>query len=185
MTGLLQRLAARATGSAWALQSDARLPFAGVTSSPSGATLLAPGTTTAAHPPPMPAGAILFSPWTDLSCSGDTMQSLAKADVMFDPDSLPQAAALYLQGTPATTPLASPLFADLHGLPPLMIHASRHEILLADSTRLHERATQQGVASELHLRSRLPHVWPTMIMLPEARQSLHDCGVFATRVTRP
>jgi len=134
---------------------------------------------------PMPAGAILFSPWTDLSCSGDTMQSLAKADVMFDPDSLPQAAALYLQGTPATTPLASPLFADLHGLPPLMIHASRHEILLADSTRLHERATQQGVASELHLRSRLPHVWPTMIMLPEARQSLHDCGVFATRVTRP
>ncbi|HRO54796.1 MAG TPA: hypothetical protein PK043_16715 [Alicycliphilus sp.] len=58
MTGLLQRLAARATGSAWALQSDARLPFAGVTSSPSGATFLAPGTATAAHPPPMPAGAI-------------------------------------------------------------------------------------------------------------------------------
>lgn len=133
---------------------------------------------------PMPAGAVLFSPWTDLSCSGETMRTLAKADVMFNPDSLPQAAALYLAGRPATTPLASPLFADLKGLPPLMIHASRHEILLADSTRLHERAKQQGVISELHLRSRLPHVWPTMLLLPEARQTLKECGEFIARVTR-
>ena len=135
------------------------------------------------HGLPMPAGAILFSPWTDLSCSGETMQTQAKADVMFNPDSLPEAASFYLDGQPATTPLASPLFGDLHGLPPLMIHASRHEILLADSTRLHDKARQQGVVSELHLRDKLPHVWPTMIMLPEARASLKDCGHFAARVT--
>ncbi|MBN4688746.1 alpha/beta hydrolase fold domain-containing protein, partial [Escherichia coli] len=79
-------------------------------------------------------------------------------------------------GRPATDPLASPLFADLQGLPPLMIHASRHEILLADSTRLHDRASVQGVRSELHLKSRMPHVWPTMLMLPEARRTLADCG---------
>lgn len=132
---------------------------------------------------PLPAGAILFSPWSDLSCSGETMKTLADADVMFNPHLLPEAAALYLAGKPADTPLASPLFADLRGLPPLMIHASRHEILLADSTRLHERAKAQGVSSELHLKAKMPHVWPTMLMLPEARQTLKECGDFAARVT--
>lgn len=132
---------------------------------------------------PLPAGAILFSPWSDLSCSGETMKTLADADVMFNPHSLPEAAALYLAGKPTDTPLASPLFADLRGLPPLMIHASKHEILLADSTRLHERAKAQGVISELHLKAKMPHVWPTMLMLPEARQTLKECGEFAARVT--
>lgn len=131
---------------------------------------------------PMPAGAILFSPWTDLSCSGETMKTLADADVMFNPESLPEAAALYLAGQPTNTPLASPLFADLRGLPSLMIHASRHEILLSDSTRLHERAMAQGVTSELHLRAKMPHVWPTMLMLPEARQTLKECGEFIVSV---
>ena len=131
----------------------------------------------------LPAGAVLFSPWTDLSCSGETMRTLADDDVMFNPASLPEAAALYLAGRPAQTPLASPLFADLTGLPPLMIHASQHEILLADSTRLHERAQAQGVRSELHLRPRMPHVWPTMIMLPEARQSLRESAAFMSKLT--
>jgi acetyl esterase/lipase len=132
---------------------------------------------------PMPAGAVLFSPWCDLSCSGETMKTLADADVMFNPHLLPEAAALYLAGKPADTPLASPLFADLKGLPPLMIHASKHEILLADSTRLHERAQKQGVSSELHLKAKMPHVWPTMLMLPEARQTLKECGAYIARVT--
>lgn len=132
---------------------------------------------------PMPAGAVLFSPWTDLSCSGETMKTLSDADVMFNPESLPQAAEFYLAGQSATHPLASPLFADLKGLPPLMIHASRHEILLSDSTRLHDRAQQQGVHSEIHLRSKLPHVWPTMVMLPEGRQSLKESAQFISRVT--
>ena len=132
---------------------------------------------------PLPAGALLFSPWTDLSCSGETMKTLSKADVMFNPESLPEAAKFYLAGQSATHPLASPLFADLKGLPPLMIHASTHEILLADSTRLHERAKAQGVQSEIHLRAKMPHVWPTMVMLPEGRQSLKESGQFVTRVT--
>lgn len=132
---------------------------------------------------PMPAGAVLFSPWTDLSCSGETMTTLAEDDVMFNTESLPEAAALYLAGKSNKEPLASPLFADLKGLPPLMIHASEHEILLSDSTRLHERAQQQGVQSEIHLRRKMPHVWPTMVMLPEARASLKDSGQFIIRVT--
>lgn len=133
---------------------------------------------------PLPAGAVLFSPWTDLSCSGDTMRTLADADVMFNPESLPEAAALYLAGQPANTPLASPLFADLNGLPPLLIYASEHEILLSDSTRLHERAKAQGVSSTLHLKPKMPHVWPTMLVLPEARQTLKACGEFIAQRTR-
>jgi len=133
---------------------------------------------------PLPAGAVLFSPWTDLSCSGDTMRTLADADVMFNPESLPEAAALYLAGQPANTPLASPLFADLTGLPPLLIYASEHEILLSDSTRLHERAKAQGVSSTLHLKPKMPHVWPTMLVLPEARQTLKACGEFIAQRTR-
>jgi epsilon-lactone hydrolase len=133
---------------------------------------------------PLPAGAVLFSPWTDLSCSGETMRTNADADVMFNPESLPDAAALYLAGQPNTTPLASPLFGELQGLPPLMTHASEHEILLADSTRLHERALAQGVRSELHLKAKMPHVWPIMLALPEARQTLKHCGEFIAQVTR-
>ncbi|NBD19662.1 alpha/beta hydrolase fold domain-containing protein [Aquabacterium fontiphilum] len=133
---------------------------------------------------PLPAGAVLFSPWTDLSCSGETMRSLADADVMFNPESLPEAAALYLAGKPTDTPLASPLFADLTGLPPLLIYASEHEILLSDSTRLHERAKAQGVRSTLHLKPKMPHVWPTMLVLPEARQTLKECGDFIAQCTR-
>ena len=132
---------------------------------------------------PLPAGAVLFSPWTDLSCSGETMKTLADVDVMFNPESLPEAAALYLAGKPSNTPLASPLFADLKGLPPMMIHASQHEILLADSTRLHDKLQKAGVQSELHLKAKMPHVWPTMLMLPEARATLKQCGEYIARIT--
>ncbi|MFZ6875870.1 alpha/beta hydrolase [Undibacterium sp. Di27W] len=126
----------------------------------------------------MPAAAVLFSPWVDLACEGASMQTQAQADVMFTPDSLPKAAALYLQGTPAKTELASPLYADLRGMPPLQIFASRHEILLDDATRLHQHAQAAGVSSELILASRLPHVWPTMVNLPEARASLRQAADF-------
>lgn len=132
---------------------------------------------------PMPAAGLLFSPWTDLACSGESMRSRARDDVMFQADQLPQAARLYLQDVPTTTPLASPVYADLTGLPPLLIHASRHEVLLSDSTRLHDRAQAAGVISELQLRDRLPHVWPTMVMLPEARETLRESARFVIDAT--
>ena len=75
-------------------------------------------------------------------------------------------------------PLASPLYADLSGLPPLLIYASRDEILLSDATRLHGRAEAAGITSTLRLQSRMPHVWPVMLMLPEARASLREVAAF-------
>ncbi len=133
---------------------------------------------------PMPAAALLFSPWVDLTCSGETMRTLAEFDVMFRPELLPQAAALYAGEAQLRHPWVSPVFADLQGLPPMLIHASRHEILLSDSTRLHERAQACGVRSELLLRDKLPHVWPTMVMLPEARESLKISARFMAQHTR-
>ncbi len=122
----------------------------------------------------MPRGVVLFSPWTDLSCSGETMATNAHADVMFRPEHLPMASALYLNGVDARTPLASPLFADLAGLPPLTLFASAGEVLRSDSERLHARALEAGVASTLTLERGLPHAWPTMLHLPEARATVRQ-----------
>lgn len=132
---------------------------------------------------PMPAGALLFSPFTDLTCSGDSMKANVKTELMFAAHMLPQAAALYLGGRPGTDPLASPLFADLSGLPELHIFASEDELLLSDSTRLHDNARQAGVASTLTTRPGMPHVWPIIVHLPEAQADLKLSGQFVARVT--
>jgi epsilon-lactone hydrolase len=133
---------------------------------------------------PLPAGALLFSPWTDLTCSGETMRTMAEVDVMFNPESLPEAATFYVDTKDLKNPLASPLYGDMTGMPEMLIFASNHEILLSDSIRLHDKLKQQGVRSELIRRDKLPHVWPTMLMLPEARKDLKVSGDFITRVTR-
>jgi epsilon-lactone hydrolase len=133
---------------------------------------------------PMPAAAVLFSPLLDLTCSGDSMTSCRYTDVMFNRDSIPQAAEIYLGGQATGQPLASPLFGDLSDLPPLHIQASRHEILLSDSTRLNERMQSSGRLSELHLTSWMPHAWQTMVFLPEARRSLRDAGEFISKYVR-
>lgn len=131
---------------------------------------------------PMPAGALLYSPWTDLTCTGETMRTKAKDDVMFNPESLPEAASFYVKPEDLTNPLASPLFGDLTGLPEMLIFASNHEILLSDSTRLHDKAVKQGVKSTLITRDKLPHVWPTILVMPEARRDLKVSGDFVARV---
>ena len=127
---------------------------------------------------PLPAGLLLFSPWTDLTCAGETMLTMAKADVMFNPHALPEAAAFYLNGAPATEPLASPLFGDLTGFPPMLVFASEHEVLLSDSVRLVEKANSVDVDVTFKTRRRMPHVWPTMVMLPEGRADLKLSGQF-------
>ena len=132
---------------------------------------------------PMPAGAVLFSPWTDLTLSGETMHTMNDRDAMFQADQFPGVVAAYLGGRPATDPLASPLFADLSGLPPLMIWASEHEVLSSDSTRLHAAALAQSVQSELHMAAKLPHVWPIMVRLREAKLALDEVARFIVRRT--
>jgi acetyl esterase/lipase len=97
---------------------------------------------------------------------------------MFNPGGLRPSAALYLGDTDPRNPLASPLYADLSGLPPLLIHAGQDELLRDDSTRLAERARAAGVPVELKIWPVVPHVWQLMPLIPEARQSLDEASAF-------
>lgn len=131
----------------------------------------------------MPAGVLLFSPWTDLSCSGETIRTKVDVDVMFEPARLVEVAALHLNGRPADEPLASPLFADQSCWPEMLVFASEYEILLADATRLHKKMQHYGRCSTLITRRKMPHVWPVMLMMPEALNDLRIAGDFVSRVT--
>ena len=122
------------------------------------------------------AGLWLMSPLTDQAATGVSLRENDGRDAMFYGDSIPRLATLYLQGTPATHPLASPLYADLTGLPPLCIHASDGEILRDDALRLAERARAAGVEVTLRVWHGVPHVWQFALgFVPEARQSV-DAG---------
>ena len=80
------------------------------------------------------------------------------------------------------TPLAAPLHAELRGLPPLLIQASRHEVLLDDATRIVARARAAGVACELDLTDEVPHVWQIFAgILPEGQQAIDRAGTFLRR----
>lgn len=127
---------------------------------------------------PMPAGAVLFSPWVDLAATGESLHTQAQSDVMFNPENLSDVAQWYLAGRSPRDPVASPLYGQKAGLPPLLIFASRSEILLSDATRLHESALAAGVSSQLVLKDKMPHVWPIMVMLPEAKASLRQVAAF-------
>ena len=133
---------------------------------------------------PMPAGAVLFSPWTDLTSSGASVRTRADADPMIGPEILLPMAAHYAGNQPSSTPGISPLFGDFDGLPPLLIQVGDAEVLLDDSTRLHERAQAAGVDSTLRVFPEAFHVFQAVPILPEAGEALAEVGVFFDRVTR-
>ena len=101
---------------------------------------------------------------------------------MIGPDVLKPMAAHYHAGNPADLPSISPLFGDLAGLPPLLIQVGDAEILLDDSTRLHERAQAVGTSSTLHVFEQAFHVFQAMPTLPEAAAALEEMAEFYERV---
>jgi monoterpene epsilon-lactone hydrolase len=132
---------------------------------------------------PLPAAAVLMSPTVDLTSSGASMTERADQDPVSTPALLRQLAADYLAGANPRTPLASPLFASLTGLPPLLIQAGTADILLSDAERLAAAATRAGVHVTLHIGDGLPHVYPIMAGTPEAAQATEQTGDFLrTRV---
>ena len=130
---------------------------------------------------PLPGGAVLLSPWTDLTGSGGSMRTNAKRDPMLPAQRIDEAARLYAPTAQLDHPDVSPLFGDFSGLPPLSVHVGTTEILLDDSQRLVERARQHGVSAELERWHRMPHVFPMFAeFLPEGRQALELIGRFVT-----
>lgn len=131
---------------------------------------------------PPPCAAALFSPATDLAGTGDSLRDNARRDAMFRPEGLRRLAAAYLGGADPRTPLASPLYGDLAGLPPLLLHAGEREMLRDDSVRLAERARAAGVEVELRVWPVVPHAWQfAHAFVPEARRSLEVAAAFLHR----
>jgi monoterpene epsilon-lactone hydrolase len=128
---------------------------------------------------PLPAAAALYSPWTDLAATGDSVRTNTDRCAMFHGAGIAYSARYYLGDTDPRNPLASPLYADLAGLPPLLIHVGADEVLLDDSTRLAERARAAGVPVDLKIWPVVPHAWQLAPhRIPEARQSLRESAAF-------
>lgn len=127
---------------------------------------------------PLPAALACISPWTDLACTGESMRTKAGVDPCFTPEGLRLQAREYLGDADPTHPLASPLYADLHGLPPLMVQVGEDELLLDDSRRLVERARAAGVDARLEVWPGLWHIFPTQGTFPESRQAMDRLGRF-------
>lgn len=132
---------------------------------------------------PMPAAAVLISPWVDLTLSGASIQTHETIDPVISRKALELAAGWYAGSTPRTDPLLSPLYGDLTGLPPLLIQVGGDEILLSDSTRLTERAQAAGVKTTLEIWDGMWHVWHNAATsLPEAREAIARIGSFIQEI---
>jgi acetyl esterase/lipase len=135
---------------------------------------------------PLPAAAALFSPWTDLTCSGDSVLSNHRRCAMLTGSGMLLAAGDYLASTEPRNPLASPLFADPCGLPPLLIHVGKNEVLLDDSTRFAERARAAGVPVDLRIFPVVAHAWQLgQKLVPEGRESLVAASAFLRAALAP
>jgi epsilon-lactone hydrolase len=128
---------------------------------------------------PLPAGGVCISPWVDLTCSAASYATKADADPIVRRAGVEEMAQAYLGTTSPRTPLASPVFADLRGLPPLLIHVGRDEVLLDDAVQLAERAKAAGVDATLDIYERMIHVWHWFLpMLDEAQTAVEAIGRF-------
>jgi len=126
---------------------------------------------------PMPAAAVAISPWTDMEMTGESRRTRAAADRMVTPEGQEEAADWYLAGQDPRHPYASPVHADLQGLPPILIHVGDAEILLDDSTRFAARARAAGVEVTLEVWDEMPHCWHTFAgLLPEADRAVERIG---------
>jgi acetyl esterase/lipase len=128
---------------------------------------------------PAPAAGLCISPWTDLALSGDSVETRAAEDPMVASDRLKLMADAYLAGGDPRAPLASPLYADLAGLPPLLLQVGSAEILLDDAVRVAERARAAGVEAELRVWEDMFHVWHAFAeILPEGQQAVDEMAAF-------
>jgi acetyl esterase/lipase len=128
---------------------------------------------------PLPACAVVLSPWTDLAGTGQSLLSRAAADPILSPRLLHRSAGAYLQGADPRHPLASPLYADLCGLPPLLVHAADADIIRDDAVRFARRAEAAGVDVTLKIAPDMVHVWHYFAsVIPEGREAIGEVGAF-------
>ena len=129
----------------------------------------------------LPSGAVCISPWTDLALTGASIQSKAKVDPILDLASLQMYARYYAGENVLTSPLISPLYANLKGLPPLLIQVGTDEILLDDSTRFAEKARDAGVNVTLKIWDEMFHVFQLIPFLPETKKMVDSIAEFVSQ----
>ena len=132
----------------------------------------------------LPAGVICCSPWVDLTITADTYDTNAESDKLFSRTSAEEAAPAYLGGADPMNPIASPLFGDWDGAPPLLILVGDAEVLLDDSRKLAEVAMAAGVDVTLSVYPEMPHIWTMSYpAFPEAVEGVTEMAEFVVRVT--
>jgi len=131
------------------------------------------------EPKSLPRCAVVFSPWTDLA---GTSPSLVENDgrcAMFHTNNIAEFAAAYLGDASPRDPRASPVYASLSGLPPLLLHVSSTELLLDDARRIHAAVEASGGDSTIRVFDGVPHGWQLLDgLVPEARSSLAEAASF-------
>ena len=129
------------------------------------------------HGLPLPAAAFVMSPYVDLTLAGTTMESRREVDPLLSPEALQARIPDYTSGQDAALGLISPVFADLAGLPPLIIQAGTHEVLLDDALRLAREAATADVEVTLGITPGVPHVFQAYhAILDEATAALDRAG---------
>ena len=131
----------------------------------------------------MCAGIVALSPWADLTCSGESITSRAADDIECTRDGLLEMAGQYMQGADPSQSLASPVFADLSGLPPLFCVVGGDEILLDDAIRLVRNAGTAGVDATLFIAAAMQHIFPIWVgAFPEANAAIALVGDWMKRL---
>ncbi len=127
----------------------------------------------------MPAGALLISPWADLTCTAASLEEKRADDPSLTKEGLETCTRHYMGERDPAHPLASPALADLSGLPPLLVQVGDIEILLDDAKAIAARAEEAGTEVTLEVHPGLPHVFHAFyFMLPQAKAALDDAGRF-------
>lgn len=128
---------------------------------------------------PLPGGGVMISPWVDLACTGESMDTRADVDLTVTKSSLERMAGQYLDGADPRTPLASTLYADLSGLPPLLMVVGGDEALLDDSARFQRAAAVAEVDVTLSVGANMQHIYPIYCgAMPEADAAVAMIGTW-------
>ncbi|WP_436774930.1 alpha/beta hydrolase fold domain-containing protein [Yinghuangia sp. YIM S09857] len=128
---------------------------------------------------PAPVALMLLSPWLDQTCESAAYARSGATDQLFGLEAARTGSDLYLQGHDPRDPLASPVLADLEGLPTTLLFAGGAEVLLDDATQFAQKASAAGVTIEAHFVAGMQHVWPTVFPdLPESIRALATMARF-------
>ena len=126
-----------------------------------------------------PKAAVLLSPWCDLTLSGNSLRQNARKDAMLSPEALAKFTDLYLGDADPKSPFASPVFADLSGLPPTYVVVGGDEVLRDDSQRLVDNIRGAGGQAQIEVWPKMPHVFPLLApIIPEGAQAIEDIASF-------